>query len=62
VITPEREAGFAGLAALVDQNEGAHGGNRVSPVIASARKGAKRKKACIFAIKGFGYYQTKERV
>jgi hypothetical protein len=27
-----REAGFAGLAALVDPSERAHGGNRVSPV------------------------------
>src|SRR5205823_2622371 len=27
-----REAGFAGLSALVDTSEGAHGGNRVSPV------------------------------
>jgi len=32
----------------VDQDEGAHGGNRVSPVIASARKGAKRKKGLHF--------------
>src|SRR6059058_2931443 len=28
-----REAGFAGLAALVDPSEGAHGGNRVSHVL-----------------------------
>jgi hypothetical protein len=38
-----REAGLAGLAALVDPSEGAHGGNRVSPVKASAA-GATRKK------------------